>query len=129
MKLLNIDYTYTLEKVLRVIDGDTIECEISRDAGFYLTNHWKLRIRLNGINCPELKGSSKLAGQQALEFTKKWLEGQPCIVETIAKSPGSVTGQTSFERWIANIKRGDGSSLADALVESGHAVRTGPVES
>lgn len=118
---LTPDYKYLLTEVIRVIDGDTIEAKVSRDVGFYLTVSWDLHLRIEGVNCPETKGQSKKAGLEAAEFTKNWLEGRSCIVETVAKVPGRATGKTTFERWVAKIVDGDGESLSDALVKAGHA--------
>lgn len=55
-------YTYNA-KVIRVIDGDTVELDI--DLGF--TIHWKSSCRLYGINTPELKSSDKDERLKALE--------------------------------------------------------------
>lgn len=55
-------YTYNA-KVIRVIDGDTVELDI--DLGF--TIHWKSSCRLYGVNTPELKSSDKDERLKALE--------------------------------------------------------------
>lgn len=130
MSLLVPDYRYDLAEVLRVKDGDTFAAVIERDAGFYLRNRWTLDLRVAGVNCPEVTGITKAAGARARDFTATWLAAEPCLIETVAKRPSTtgtlVTGQTSFERWVAHVRRADGSSLADALVAAGHAVRWTP---
>ena len=113
MSLLVPDYCYDLLKVVRCIDGDTIEAVIGKDVGFHLLATWTWRLRVEGVNCPEIKGANKAAGYAAREFTADWLAQEPCIVRT--------TGKTSFERWLAEVTRADGSSLADALVAAGHS--------
>lgn len=61
-------YTYTL-RLLRVIDGDTVEAEI--DLGFHLSI--RTSIRVYGVNCPEMHGESKEAGKAAKDFTDNWM--------------------------------------------------------
>ena len=55
-------YTYNA-KVIRVIDGDTVELDI--DLGF--TIHWKSSCRLYGINTPELNSKDKDEKLKAFE--------------------------------------------------------------
>jgi endonuclease YncB( thermonuclease family) len=58
-------YTYSAE-VLKVVDADTLELDI--DVGF---NTWmKHKVRLRGINCPELKTKK---GEKAKKFVEKEL--------------------------------------------------------
>lgn len=113
------DYRYELLQVRRVIDGDTIEADVGRDVGFHCIPTWRLRLRLEGIDCPELRGGTpadQARAHQAREFTEAWLASGPAIVAT--------SGKTTFERWLATITRGD-ESLADALVAAGLARRQG----
>jgi endonuclease YncB( thermonuclease family) len=51
--------------LLRVVDGDTIVCDI--DQGM---NHWSRNqyVRLAGINAPELHGDTKVAGEAAKQY-------------------------------------------------------------
>lgn len=130
MTLLTPDYKYDLASVERGKDGDTFVVVIERDAGFYLINRWTINIRIAGVNCPEMRGKTKMAAVAAMDFAMAWLQEQPCLVETVAKLPNATgtraTGQISFERWVAHVRRADGSSLADALVAAGHAIRWAP---
>ena len=50
-------------------DGDTIDLII--DVGFRMTT--KQRIRLLGVDTPELRGESKLEGIRFRELTRQWL--------------------------------------------------------
>jgi len=138
------EYNYSA-RVLRVIDGDTLEVEVVKSAtvdwGFRMkTEHGfahKLRVRLHGLNTPETRGpKAKVegeAGRAATAFVKGWL-GANCESDALghalirlrshdghAIAPGKYHG-----RWIAEVwnRRGDQStSLNDALIESGHAER------
>lgn len=47
--------------VINVVDGDTFDADI--DLGLQI--HTNQRIRIDGINAPELHGSSRVAGEQA----------------------------------------------------------------
>jgi micrococcal nuclease len=66
--------------VTDVYDGDTVTLDI--DLGFWTTLH-NQKIRLYGINAPELKGNSRELGL----VSKKWLErtllGKHVILESI----------------------------------------------
>lgn len=64
-------HTYKIKRVLRVIDGDTIEVEI--DLGFYLTITQK--IRLEGINAPETRTSNSEEKENGLK-SKEWLKNK-----------------------------------------------------
>jgi exonuclease VII small subunit len=57
------DYSATL---INVIDGDTIELRVS--LGFEIYSD--MRVRLLGVNCPELHGPNADAGQRAKNFAQ-----------------------------------------------------------
>lgn len=114
MTLITPDFSYDCA-VVRVVDGDTFDADLSRDVGFRCRPVWRWRLRLLGVNCPEISGPTRPAGLAASDFARQWLAAQPTIAITHS--------QDNFGRWLATICRADGSSLADALVDSGHAVR------
>lgn len=58
-------YSYKATLV-HVVDGDTMD--VSVDLGFRITQI--MRLRLNGINTPELKGATHDAGMKAKEFVQ-----------------------------------------------------------
>jgi endonuclease YncB( thermonuclease family)/predicted nuclease of restriction endonuclease-like (RecB) superfamily len=75
--------------VERVVDGDTILCQI--DLGFGLMTRQKLRLK--GIDCPELTST---AGQKASEFVKRLLkDSEIIIVKTYASD--------KYDRYLADI--------------------------
>ena len=98
----------------RVVDGDTIDLSI--DVGFRSTR--TERIRLLGVNCPEMKGLTRSAGEAAKRFVEAWLAehatGGVLVVETFKSDV--------FGRWLARVWGVDGACLNDALLESGNAV-------
>lgn len=69
--------------VLKVIDGDTIDLSI--DLGFQI--HYKIRVRLYGVNTPESRtkdAEEKTIGLKAKEFTQNWLTNHQWVfVNTI----------------------------------------------
>jgi micrococcal nuclease len=96
-------------KVINIIDGDTVDCVIS--LGFYLTaTH---RLRLLGVNCPEVHGPTRAEGLKAAEYTRATLLGQTVRIRT-AKSD-------SFGRWLAQIYV-DGLDFNQSLIDRGLAV-------
>lgn len=117
MTLIAPDYTYDC-RIVRVIDGDTFDAELSRDIGFRCRPTWRQILRPIGINCPEMTGASKALGVAARAYAEQWLAAEALTVETVR--------QENFGRWLAHIRRADGSSLADALVAAGHAVKWAP---
>ncbi len=61
-------YLYRARPV-HIIDGDTIDVLI--DFGFQL--HQKVRLRLLGINTPEIRGSEREAGLRSKQFVEEAL--------------------------------------------------------
>ena len=102
---------------LRVVDGDTLD--VVCDTGFH--GFRTERLRLLGVNTPELKGATRAAGLAAKAFVEQWTHGSdyvdewPEIVQT-AKSD-------AFGRFLAWVWRiSDGRCLNSDLLESGNAV-------
>ena len=58
-------YIYSI-KVLKVVDGDTIDAEI--DLGYYIKV--KKRIRLHGINTPEIRLNNKIKNTEERKAEK-----------------------------------------------------------
>ena len=118
------DVTYPLftypARAVRVIDGDTVDVII--DAGFH--SFRKERLRLLGVNAPEMHGPSKEDGEEARAFTLTKL----LIWEAFDEStwPLLVTTHKSdvFGRYLARIVKKDDPSvdLSTLLLQNGKAV-------
>lgn len=113
-------YEYTA-KVLRVIDGDTLEVEI--DLGFNVRFHDK--VRLYGVDTPEISGpkakTEKVAGEAAKQFVLEWVAGNSEVLLRSHDARG--IGQEKYGRWLAVVvPLAGGTSLNDELISSGHAV-------
>ena len=101
---------------LGVYDGDTIDLTI--DVGFKI--YIFKRIRLLGVNTPEIKGPSREQGLIFKQLTKMWIEEAshldewPLTIET-EKSD-------SFGRYLANVYRIDGECLNEYLIRHGSPI-------
>lgn len=105
-------YIYRAD-VLDVHDGDTYRLRV--DLGFRCAV--TIQCRLHGVDSPEL---STPEGKAAQAFVADLLlppgdPAQPVVIE-------SYKDQRSFERWVCDVWLPDGRSLAQVLVDSGHAV-------
>ena len=106
-----MNFLYRAELV-RVVDGDTVDLLI--DLGFHLST--KQRVRLLGIDTPELRGGTeetKAAGQRARERVLEVLEGAEELSVQTEK-----TGK--FGRWLGTIYA-DGVNVNELLVKEGYA--------
>jgi len=106
-------------KVVRVIDGDTIDVDI--DLGFHLWH--RVRIRMMGIDTPESRTrnkAEKVLGLAAKARLKELLKGQTVSIEC-TKEKGK------FGRVLANVitlAKADGAvpvCVNDQLCSEGHA--------
>ena len=108
-------------RVIRVVDGDTIDCDV--DLGFHMTA--RIRFRLANIDAPEVRGVEKVEGKAAT----KWLINR---LDELDNEVIVQTGKTGkYGRWIGNfypipdnLTIGELDSLSDELVKAGHAEYT-----
>lgn len=93
----------------QVLDGDTYT--VLLDQGFTVYSYQ--RIRLRGLDCPELSGPGGLAAKQAAETR---VFAKPVLL-TVHRD------ERTFERWVADVHWWDGSGwqdLAATLRAEGH---------
>ena len=99
---------------IKVVDGDTIDLMV--DCGF--ETHRKIRCRLLGVNCPEVKGPTKSAGDVATEYTRQWLaDHAPLLIQS-----RRVKTSDAFHRYLVTIWGEDGACLNDDLLATHNAV-------
>ena len=124
-------YQYSAEPV-RVVDGDTID--VILDFGFSLKQ--KMRLRLSGIDTPELNSKDekeRAKAQEAKNFVMDLLfsddgdPGDPCPVELVVKTIKTKAGveRQTFGRYVAEVyvEEEEGwVSLNEMLVKEGLAV-------
>lgn len=98
-------FKYDYVKLVRVIDGDTVELDI--DLGFHI--HVIEKFRLSRIDTPEMNTD---AGKQAKIEITVMLQAPMTIAST---------GQDKYGRWLAEIYVGN-VNVNDWMVENGFAV-------
>jgi len=103
-----MEFTYHAD-VLRVIDGDTIEVKL--DLGFHI--YRVARVRLYGVDTPEVRGPEKPQGLVSKAFVEQMIGGKHVSVITVKESD-------KYGRVLARINYND-TDLATALLEHGLA--------
>lgn len=94
-------------------DGDTVRLDV--DLGFHVTV--RETFRLWGINCPELKGETKRAGERSRDALRAKLEQAGELVIKTQR------GQEKFGRWLCEIQvNGESMTVNDWLVANRLAV-------
>lgn len=113
--MIEPSYTYRAE-VTNVVDGDTIDVLWDLGAGTIR----KERLRLYGINAPEMHGESADAGRAAKTRLRDlcFLAGNVIIMRTHKDR------REKFGRYLAEIAApGATRTINQQLVDEGHAVR------
>lgn len=102
--------------LLRVVDGDTLDARL--DLGFGITR--ETRVRLLGINCPEVHGTTKEAGLAAAAFVESIAKpGDALLVQSRAlQSASDAFGRALAFVWVGKAE----STLNQLLIDKGHAV-------
>ncbi len=112
---MNKPFTYNAT-VVKVYDGDTITVDI--DLGFGVTMH-KQKIRLYGINTPEVRGPEREAGLAVRDWVSGRIMGADIVLETIKKDK-----KGKYGRWLGIIHYeyipGLILNLNDELIEQGY---------
>lgn len=106
--------------VRRVVDGDTLDLAI--DLGFECT--LVTRVRLLGLNTPEVVGASKPQGLASKLFVQQWCDGRGG--EVLVRSYKAKLRE-KYGRWLVEVwsPDGQGSSLNQELLARGLAVPMG----
>jgi micrococcal nuclease len=94
-----------------VYDGDTVTLDIQ--LGFNITMH-KQKIRLLGINTPEVRGSERADGLVSRDRLRELIEGKEVIIATHKDKGGK------YGRLLATIYL-DGVDINQQLVDEGLA--------
>jgi len=107
-------------KVVKVVDGDTVDVDIDLGFGVTLTDE---RVRIMGIDTPESRTRDKVEKVFGLASKKRLKEllGKTAILKTqINKNGEDMKGK--FGRILGDFVSVDGRMVTDILVEEGHAV-------
>ena len=113
-----IDNLYFYKGVITgVYDGDTVT--ISLDLGMKIKRDG-LKIRLYGIDSPELRGKTLVKARESRDFLRSKVLDKSVLVQTIRDKKGK------YGRYLANIwaESPDGSwcSINDLMVSEGYAI-------
>ena len=112
------DKLYHYRAIVRsVYDGDT--CTVDIDLGLGSWIHGE-KLRLHGINAPELRGQDREAGLRSRDFLRSKIDGQEIFIRTLKDKKGKY-GRYIADIWVAN-ENGTWVKVNDLLVERGFAV-------
>ena len=104
-------YTYKAH-VISVYDGDTITVDIDLGFDTWLKNQ---KIRMYGINAPEMKGVSHTRGVTSRDALRSRIQGQDIIIETIEDK------KEKYGRWLGKIEINN-ENINDWMVSNHYAV-------
>lgn len=110
-------YEYRVKKVLKVVDGDTIDVDI--DLGFNVS--YTQRVRLAGIDTPESRTTDlkeKALGLEVKEYLKHSLEGAEDVVIQTEK-PDSSEKYGRILGWL--FINDEDISLNEKMINEGYA--------
>jgi micrococcal nuclease len=110
-------YEYNVKKVLKVVDGDTIDVDIDLGFDISLTK----RVRLAGIDTPESRTADKMEkalGLEAKEYLKHHIaEAKSVVIKT--ELPDSTEKYGRILGWV--YVDGDTVSVNDHMINDGYA--------
>lgn len=109
-------YTYKA-RLIRVIDGDTVDAEIDLGFGVYM----KQRVRLYGINTPDSRSKDQTERESGLASKQRLTEvlSKEFIIETILNKRGKF-GRILGVIYITK-ETGERESVNNILVAEGYA--------
>ena len=122
------DFSYRVSKVVKIIDGDTIDADI--DLGFHITV--RKRIRLYGIDAPETRLQSKIKNledrkkEKSLGLSAKARVSEICSTNSVYLESvkigkyGRVVGTIYYLEDDIGVED-DFVSINDLLIAEGHA--------
>jgi len=106
-------------KVLKIVDGDTVDVDINLGFGIVLTDE---RVRILGIDTPESRTSDKIEkifGLAAKARLKELLDEEAILITHEDKNGEDMKGK--FGRVLGDFRVG-GRTVTEILIEEGHAV-------
>ena len=106
-------------KIVKVVDGDTVDVDIDLGFGVWLNDE---RVRIMGIDTPESRTRDKVEKKFGLAAKKRLKEllGPTAILKTqVSKSGEDLKGK--FGRILGDFVVGD-RTVTEILVDEGHAV-------
>lgn len=104
-------YTYNAN-VTKVYDGDTITVDIDLGLGVWIRGE---KIRLFGINAPEVRGEERIDGLASRDWLRKLILERTVVIKTIKDSKGK------YGRYLGRVFI-EGQDVAQLIIAAGHAV-------
>jgi micrococcal nuclease len=107
-------------KLIKVVDGDTVDVDIDLGFGIWLHDE---RVRIMGIDTPESRTSDKVEkvfGLAAKDRLKHLLEKDAVLITTEDKSGEDMKGK--FGRILGDFEAADGRRVTQIMIEEGHCV-------
>jgi micrococcal nuclease len=107
-------------KVIKVVDGDTVDVDIDLGFGVTLTDE---RVRIMGIDTPESRTRDKvedLFGEAAKARLKELMKDGGKLITTEDRKGEDMKGK--FGRILGDFRVADGRKVTEILIEEGHAV-------
>ena len=108
-------------RVIKVIDGDTVDVDIDLGFGVWLKDE---RVRIMGIDTPESRTRDKIEkkfGLAAKARLKELLGATPILKTQVGKGGEDMKGK--FGRILGDFLTEDGKKCGELLVKEGHAVK------
>lgn len=108
-------------KILRIVDGDTVDVDIDLGFGVWLRNE---RVRIMGIDTPESRTTDpieKIFGLASKHRLQELLGETAILKTTIDKSTGE-DAKGKFGRVLGDFIL-DSKTVSEILIEEGHAVK------
>jgi endonuclease YncB( thermonuclease family) len=111
--------------VLKVGDGDTLRVRVFRDFEIRLLNCWCPETKLDKRVPAAKRAEAKAAGIRAALHLDELAANQRVRVRILGSADGDFRDSTSLGRVIGDVYLlKDGTNLAEAQVQAGHATRT-----
>jgi len=108
--------------VVSVYDGDTITVDVDLGFGVWLL---KQKIRLYGIDAPEIRGEGKALGIKTRDWLRAQLWSGKKIELRTYKGTSGGDEKGKYGRWLAEVFC-DGKNLNEEMLELGLAKRYEP---
>ena len=108
-------------KVIKVVDGDTVDVDIDLGFGVWLKDE---RVRIMGIDTPESRTRDKVEkkfGLAAKARLKELLGATPILKTQVGKGGEDMKGK--FGRILGDFLTEDGKKCGELLIKEGHAVK------
>ena len=108
-------------KVIKVVDGDTVDVDIDLGFGVWLKDE---RVRIMGIDTPESRTRDKVEkkfGLAAKARLKELLGATPILKTQVGKGGEDMKGK--FGRILGDFMTDDGKKCGELLIKEGHAVK------